>query len=113
MSSPLLITGVHADPTGSDAQLAHGEFFVIENMTPDPVSLLGWSVRDAGGNALGLPPGATVPGRGRVRVFTGRFGGSVGDLALGWRRPFLNNRGGEALELVDPGGLVQHRYTYA
>ena len=113
MTSPLLITGVYADPAGHDAQLAHGEFFVLENLTPAPVSLVGWSVRDAAGHAFGLPGAVTLPPRGRLRMFTGRFGGEAADASLGQRSPFLNNRGGETLELVDPGGLVQQRYSWS
>ena len=111
MTTPLLITGVYPDPLGHDAQPDHGEFFVVENATETPLPLGGWSVRDAAGLALALPWELQLPPRGRLRIFTGQLGGP-GDCALGRRQPYLNNEGGETIELIDPGGIVRQTFEY-
>ena len=110
-NTPLLITGLYANPPGADVQLGHGEFFVLENATNAAVSLAGWSVRDAAGTSLALPTNVTLAPRSRRRVYTGRFGASAGDIVLKRRKAFLNNTG-ETLELIDLGGAVRQRFKY-
>lgn len=110
--SPLVITGVYADPVAYDAQLAHGEFFVLENVTAGPVPLAGWWVRDAAGNGIALPANVILPPRSRTRVYTSWVGAELGDIALKRRSPFLNNKGGDTLELIDLGGSVRQRFVY-
>lgn len=104
----VLVSYVHVDARGDDVRAGGGEFVALTNVGANVVDLAGWTLRDAAGHTVTLPPNRFLgPGqRLRVRVAAGTD--TTEEVFAGRGRAILNNRTGDRLELADASGRVVH-----
>lgn len=109
--SPVIISGVHPDPSGADVADHNGEFVVLYNATDQAVDVSGWSLRDAKNHVLTVPRGAAISPRGQLRVYTGPGVTAPGRVYVGRGAPIFNNRTPETVQLFN-GSALLHTFRY-
>ncbi len=116
----LLISEVFYNYNGSGDK-EENEWFEIFNPTPNPVSVTGWSVRDANpGQTDALPNFTIAPGEfviiaGRVDAFMSQYPGYAGqvfEVADGKIGSGLNVTPGDGVFLLDSGNAVVDAVSY-
>lgn len=96
ITEPIRIASILPNPAGDERQ---DEAVTLISHAAKPVSLAGWTLRDAAGTTWKLDElGAIAPNE----QMTIRRAGQT--MAL--------NNGGDTLELIDPSGTVAHRIAY-
>lgn len=112
VTSELRIDSIRADASGRDDENLNDEWIEIANTGRRPVSLTGWSIRDAGStHRYSFPSDFTIGGSTTVRISTGC--GTDGRDHLYWcaSGPVWNNSGDVGF-LVDPEGRIAGRLEY-
>ena len=102
---------VFANAPGNDHYNLNGEYVVISNIGPEPLSLDGWTLCDAARHCYRFPEGASVASGGEDTLFTGsgRSGGTR--FYMGSGRAVWNN-GGDVATLSDASGRVMATHVY-
>jgi len=112
---PLKITTVKGDAPGDDRYNLNGEYVRICNISPRPVSLRGFWIRDRKGHTYRFPGGELRPGY-TLLLFSGkgrdvRKGATELNFFWGSNYPIWNNKGDEAF-LYSPEGKLIDRFRY-
>ena len=112
---PLKITSLHADAPGDDRFNLNGEYVRICNISPRPISLRGFWIRDRRGHIYRFPAGELRPGY-TLLLFSGkgrdmREGATELHFFWGSDYPIWNNKGDEAF-LYSPEGKLIDRFRY-
>jgi endonuclease YncB( thermonuclease family) len=111
---------INWDAEGVDQRNVNGEWVKIKNLDPaNPVSLRGWSLRDAFQlRRLEFPASATVPAGGSATVYVGDGPNSTTAFHWGFRAPLFPNVSdnglyrGSAAYLFDPRGNIRAHMQY-
>lgn len=101
----VVITQLHADAEGEDAENLNDEYVVVANRGDDAVDLSGWTLTDAAGFEYVFPEGTTLAADATVTVHVGSGTDTDTDLYWGRGRPTLNNDD-ETVTLRDASGAV-------
>lgn len=110
-SSPLHIVSISSNPKGPDEQNLNGEWVDLVNVSNEPVSLEGWSMRDEStGNRFSFPS-AELPAGAELRVYVGSGNNTNSEIYWGSDKPVWNNKG-DTCYLVDPNGKFAAVHSY-
>lgn len=105
----LHITSFHANAPGDDRTNVNGEYLRVANVSVEPVSLEGYTIKDASGRSWALPA-VVVPAGHTFKILSGigphqTNPASQLEVYLGSSEPVWNNDGDRAT-ILDPLGRV-------
>lgn len=103
-SSDVVISSIHFNVSGGDAQPENGEYVLLRNRGDDLIEVGGWFLRDQAGNRLAIGEGYAIEPGDALRVYTGPGTNRPGRFYNGHERSVLNNSGGDAVALHRSGG---------
>ena len=111
---PLRITSLHADAPGDDRLNLNGEYVRICNISPAPVDLKGFSIRDRFGHIYIFPGGVLRPGYTALLLSgNGRDVLEGPELRFYWGSPYpIWNNKGDTAYLYDPQRRLISRFEY-
>ncbi|WP_266074774.1 lamin tail domain-containing protein [Haladaptatus caseinilyticus] len=102
------IETIHADASGNDNYNLNDEFVVFENTGSNTVSLSGWTISDAAGNAYSFSDVSLAPGE-TVTLHTGSGTDSSSDLYWNRGSAVWNNAGDSAFLDTGSGSRATSR----
>ena len=110
-AAQLVVTDIHADPEGDDAENLADEYVEFENDGDEELDLSGYTIEDEAGRRFDVPEEFVLGPDETFRLHTGSGDRTESDLYWGLDRPVWNNDGDTVL-VVDAGGGTVLEYTY-
>lgn len=107
----VIIRSVVADPRGLDAGPDNGEYLTLTNVGSDTVGVSSWSIVDAVGHRITIPPGYYIPPGGQLRLYTASGLNAPDRYYAGRGRAILNNTH-DSLQLFDDRGALRQVFHY-
>jgi hypothetical protein len=107
----ITISGVVANPPGSDVSNSIGEYVTLRNAGHRDVDLSGWRLEDTAGHKLFIIRPRTIASRASLRIYTGP-GNDNEDSYFCGRLAAVWNNNGDNITLYSPDGQVRSTLSY-